>query len=149
MPQDHSNDKSTLLLGAVRQQAITWANVDTDFCHLMAPINSLLNWFLTFKRLSRLDPFIKLSTTFADHFPAGCLGNLENILRLHRHGIHQWNWGKKAHARKIPQVDGMAGFDGSIRVQLNSVDRKKNDVMRWNQFLHFWPFVGGFHRSYR
>ena len=40
MPLDVTGDKSTLvqvMLGAVRQQAITWANVDPDLCcHMMA-----------------------------------------------------------------------------------------------------------------
>ena len=39
MPLDLTDDKSTLpqvMLGAVRQQAITWADVDTDLCRHMA-----------------------------------------------------------------------------------------------------------------
>ena len=35
MPLDLTDDKSTL---AVRQQAITWANVDTDVCRQMASL---------------------------------------------------------------------------------------------------------------
>ena len=39
MPQDLTDDKSTLVqvmaCGAVRQQAITWANIDRDLCRQM------------------------------------------------------------------------------------------------------------------
>ena len=39
MPQNSIDDKSTLVqvrVGAIRQQAITWANVDPNLCHHMA-----------------------------------------------------------------------------------------------------------------
>ena len=39
MPQYLINEKSILFrqwLGAVRQQAITWTNIDLDLCHHMA-----------------------------------------------------------------------------------------------------------------
>ena len=41
MSLDLTDDKSTLVqewLGAVRQQAITWANVDPDLCRHMASL---------------------------------------------------------------------------------------------------------------
>ena len=43
MPQDLTDDKSTLVqvmacIGAVRQQAITWASVDPDRCRHMASL---------------------------------------------------------------------------------------------------------------
>ena len=41
LPQDLSDDKSTLVQvmgGAIRQQAITWANVDPDLCRHMASL---------------------------------------------------------------------------------------------------------------
>ena len=51
MPQDLTDDKSTLVqvwLGAVRQQAITWAIVDPDLCRHMASLghNELNSWFM-------------------------------------------------------------------------------------------------------
>ena len=39
--EDLTDDKSTLdqvMIGAVRQQAIIWANVDPDLCRQMAPL---------------------------------------------------------------------------------------------------------------
>ena len=57
MPQDLTDDKSTLvqvMLGSVRQQAITWASVDPDFCchiaslghnELMSLVNTI--WSIT------------------------------------------------------------------------------------------------------
>ena len=41
MPLDFTNDKSTLvqvMAGAVRQQSITWANVDPDLCRHMVSL---------------------------------------------------------------------------------------------------------------
>ena len=38
MPQDLTDDKFMQWLGAVRQQAITWANVDPDLCRQMASL---------------------------------------------------------------------------------------------------------------
>ena len=41
MPLDLTDDKSTLVqlwLGAIRQQAITWANVDPSLCGQMASL---------------------------------------------------------------------------------------------------------------
>ena len=41
MPMDLTDDKSTLvqvMLGAVMQQAVTWANVDPDLCLQMASL---------------------------------------------------------------------------------------------------------------
>ena len=39
MPQTFIDDKPTLvqvMVGAIRQQSITWANVDPNICHHMA-----------------------------------------------------------------------------------------------------------------
>ena len=40
MSLDFTDDQSTLvqLIGVVRQQAITWANVDPDLCHHLASL---------------------------------------------------------------------------------------------------------------
>ena len=45
-------DKSTLvhvLLGASRQQAITWANVDSDLCRHMVSLRQHLRWIILIK----------------------------------------------------------------------------------------------------
>ena len=49
MPQAFINDKSAFVLGAVRQHAITWANVDPDLCRYMASLgHNKLNSIISF-----------------------------------------------------------------------------------------------------